>query len=278
MYNFICIIVCVLQFPTMLLISNIYPRVAIDFFKTSVHVVSDSSGNSSYIYRPKPVDIDMLHNVNITPFLLLLSAMIAGFAMLTKRMIETSEGDSLCSAFSAENYEVSRSPGVVMWNLLFISIITLVHVVLVLAVNTPCSADFIVLSCVLTILPLAAISLPQPLPGSRHVYNTDDTVQPPMFCGFPPHVAYVSVFTIAAWYSAGAIPYDPTGLKLQVAVASLLLDLFALCLGHLWDAPPSLATIINSRLFYCCCVSAANITLFITFHTCFPTNYTLHVD
>lgn len=274
MYNCVCIAACVLQFPFVLLVANISPRVAVDVFKTSVHVVSDALGNSSYIYRPKPVDIDMLHNVNVTPLFLLLSAMVAAFVLLTRRMVATSESDGLSAPFSVDNSDVALSPGVVMWNMLFIFIIAAVHVGLVLIINTPCSVDYMVLSSVLTVVPLAAVSLPQPLHGTRHVYNAGDTIPPPLFCGFPPHVAYVSVFAIATWYNAGVIAYDPTGLKLQAAAATLFLDLFALCLGHLWDSPPSVTTIVNTRLFYCCCVSAGNIAVVVTFNSSFPTHYT----
>lgn len=274
MFSVIAIAVCVLQFAVVLLLSNVMPRVMVDIFKTSVHVVSDTLGNSSYVYRAKPVDIDMLHNVNATALLLLLSGVVAAFALLTRRIMEQLDGDKLNSPFAVENTEVSRCPSVGMWNLLFIGIIAAAHVVLVLVVNTPCSVEFIALACITSILPLAVISLPQPLSGSRHVYNTGDTVPPPLFCGFPPHVAYVTAFAVAAFYSAVAIPYDPTGLKLQAAAAITLLDLFALCLGHLWDSPPSVNTIVNSRLFYCCCVSCANIAVLTAFNSWFPTRYT----
>ena len=90
----------------------------------------------------------------------------------------------------------------------------------------------------------------------------------------PVGVGGLAILSVGAFVTMKSIQYDPTGFRVQTLVIVTALDLFVVALGHLWDSPPSINTVMNSRLMYACCMAWGMVILHIlSSRGGFPTEY-----
>lgn len=86
-------------------------------------------------------------------------------------------------------------------------------------------------------------------------YDGDDGQDRPVIpaCGVPPGLGSLVMFCVGAWVICAWIQYDPDSDRVQLVSMAVGVDLLVVALGHLWDSPPVISTVVNSRVFYACC-------------------------
>lgn len=278
-------ILCALQLLGVLALTFNGPRARVDVFRLALHVVWDKStvnatgpATDSHVslFRDRPVVVDVSHGVNVTSGFLLCSLAVTCFGIFTWHLCEMSQEDAMAGPFAADNPEVVGNGGVVLWNLVFLALTCALHVLLLTVALSPCSVEYIALVSVLQCTPLAFVCLPTQT--CRHSYTQglgpEDRTHP-----LPPlgvSVSLLSVICIAmtSLYAALSIQYDPTGFRAQLIGVLATMDLVVLSLGHLWDKPPSVSTIVNARLVYVVGASGVLLATLYSFATAFPTRYT----
>lgn len=264
----------------------------VDVYSTSLHVVewldrvesmnsnvSEAGGvigqaferkSRDVIYLPKPVDVDVAHGMSITPLFFLFGVVVGGFVFMTGRMENESEDDALMGPYAVENNGLVGSSSAVLWNSMFVGVIWVSHLIFVLIAVTPASTERVVLCWAVLAVPLGVICQPRSgTMGWRRYgygagYDGDEEQQRPAIpaCGVPPGLGGLVTFCIGAWVICAWIQYDPDGYRVQLVSMVVGVDLLVVALGHLWDSPPVIYTVVNARVFYLCCVVTAMVILY----------------
>lgn len=233
-------------------------------WNASVHsaMIRDSKkGWRDVVYEEKPVDVDIAHGVSLVWPVILSTLCILSFVFTTARMESESEDGAMNGPYSLENGMVTKSSSVVFWTSLFVGSVAVLHVLFASLIVTPACWERVALVWVLLFLPLAVMSQPRQcaMYQSRSPYSSSmsgledgqDDLYPIPPCGIHLPVGSVIVFFLGVWCAATSIKYDPDSYRAQLLGIVAGIDLFVLGLGHLWDSPPSIRTVVNSRLVYC---------------------------
>lgn len=177
------------------------------------------------------------------------------------------------------------SSSVVLWNSLFVGMVASAHAVFVVIIVTPTSVERAVLSWLVLVVPLAAMSQPRCATGGlgggggglgyRTVYDGGETRPAIPACGIPTGMGSVVLYCVGVCVIVSSMEYDPGSCRVQLLAVVVVADLLVVGLGHLWDNPPAVRTVVNARLFYACCVAAGNICLYWLMGAAdqFPTEY-----
>lgn len=272
---------CLSNVPIMVYIVSKYPKVTVDSYTTSLHLVSDTHTNGTSIFREHPVDVDMKFDMNISQAFILSSVTITMFVVMTSNMVDTTNDESMLQEFVSENEDISRSPGIAMWNVLFFAEVALSHYITVCLVCTPCSWELGVLIFLMIVVPILLIIMPQSKTYrdsyTMHFSQGNDEPRPPLFCGIPKHVLYLVAMVGGLYMMINNIPFDPTTYKFQLAFSVAVVDTMVLAVGHMWDMPPTVSTVVNTRTIYTIWVIIVNIFVYLSYENMFSTKYTEHL-
>lgn len=271
---------CLSNVPIMVYMVSKYPKITVDTYTTSLHLVSDTRTNGTSIFRDHPVDVDMHFAMSISQAFLLSSVTVAMFVVMTSNMVETTNEDAMLQEFVSENDDISRSAGVAMWNILFFAEVALSHYITICIVCTPCSRELASLIFSMIVIPILLIIMPQSK-TYRNSYSIqfsheNDMPRPPLFCGIPKHVIYLVAMVAGLCMMLNNIPFDPTTYKFQLAFSVAIMDTMILALGHMWDMPPTVSTVVNTRTIYTVWIIIVHILVYSSFDKTFPTTYTEH--
>lgn len=273
------------QVGLLVLASSQSPRVTVDVYTTNLNLARDTASNhtSLSLIRAKPVTVDLAHGINITPLFLGSSLLIAAFSFLTSHMCDTSPEDSLLSPYCVGNPLIEGNSAFSLWNFIFALTIAAWHATLFTATLSPCSVQGVALLSLLCIVPMVAVCAPR-IPHGHPVYSNmqeggvfdhDAAPHAPQHpYGVPPGLASIATALLASLWYMGSLQYDPTTYRVQALGLVIALDLLLLGLGHLWDNPPSVATVVNARLCFACAAAATNIAVLCSFPAAFPVTYT----
>ena len=275
--------------------------ITVDIYSASLHILqihNNPTLNSSLVhgvitrhrksawrdvvYGPKPVDIDFWHNLSLLwPVFLSTFAIICFLCMTIRMQIESQDG-ALDGAFMHENGSISASPSAVLWTSLFVASLGCVHAFFIPVIICPAIAERIVLCWFLMFLPLAVMCQPSSNPDKAagyaytHGSRYDDDYGPRKAipaCGIRTSWGSVIALILAVYIIALWIEYDPDSYRMELLLVVSGVDLFILGLGHLWDRPPSIGTILNARIAYCVCIL---IIIAIVFpHTMYPGGFSV---
>lgn len=69
------------------------------------------------------------------------------------------------------------------------------------------------------------------------------------------------MFCVGAWVTCSWIQYDPDSYRVQLVCMVVGVDLLVVALGHMWDSPPAVCTVVNARVFYACCAVTGVVVL-----------------
>lgn len=232
------------------------------FWNASKHsaLVRDSrDGWRDVVDAARPLETDIAHGVSLAWPVIVTVLLVCLFLFMTGRMESESEDGAMRSAYSVENAAISKSSTVVLWTSLFVAGVGAAHVFFVALVVTPAAWERVALVWAALFLPLAVMCQPRPslLYHSSSPYGAlgeqeDGGLQHPIpACGVHPPVGATAVFFAGVWGAAASIQYDPDSYRVQLLCVVAAIDLFVLGLGHLWDSPPSVRTVVNARVTYC---------------------------
>jgi hypothetical protein len=240
--------VALLQLGVIGLLTYTNPPRTADVYYTMLRIVHDPTTNHTALDKETPVRVHMMRHISLTEPILVASLWIAGFILLTRYLTMHSEEGVIAGSFAVENEEVSQSPGMMLWNAAFVFVILSSHAVYFAMCLTPCSREYLVLSLLVGCTPLVLISMPRLFKSAE--YQSMVHQQGTVVCGVPAHVLLLCVYTIYMLYAATGIEYDPARYRSQLVLYLASVDLIVLGTGHLWEAPPSINTVLNCRLIY----------------------------
>jgi hypothetical protein len=260
-------VVLLLSTATMLSYTRTVP---FDIYHTSMNTFFDNSSNQTVIDYTHPVHTDIVHDSNLGETIMIASVATTAYLLITRAMIQAYDKngsrESLNDPFSLTNPEIASSPAMLLWNSSFALVLVATHFILLAVTITPCSVEYIALSTLLTAGPLVYICMPRAAPEDHR--NT----KPVLLCGIPNHLGWMVLYIVYSLYAASSIRYDPTGYRYQVLLLACTLDVFLLGIGHLWDFPPAINTVMNCRTLYIAVTGIAIIVLMYV-HAQFPTRY-----
>jgi hypothetical protein len=243
-----------------------------DFYHTTVNSFIRTPDNQTVVDYLHPVAVQMVYNTNLGECILLCALCIGTFAVITRAMLvgyhENGNSEALDGAFSSDNSEIAESPSMLLWNFSFACLIALSHFIYFATTITPCSSEYLVLCSLLTTVPLVLICMPRPCKPTSDYGNA----KPVLLCGIPNHLLHLVAYLSGALWITVAIRYDPTGCRFQFLVLVIAVDLLVLGVGHLWDHPPAIRTVVNCRILYVGFISTSLLVLMYAQHL-FPTRY-----
>lgn len=223
------------------------PPMTIDIYRTSLNLIFNVHTNQTNVDSLSPVNIVFRHSMSLTEIILMLTIATTAYLMLTRTMLKSYSDNGntgiLDDPFSTENSDIAASPAILLWNTLFAFILCGIHFIYLAVAITPCTPEYIVLCNLVISIPLVLIAMP------RKPNNTFESA-PPLLCGIPGHLIYLAVFMSSAIYIMSAITYDPNTFKVQLLLLMIANDILIFALGHLWDFPPSITTVLNCRIGY----------------------------
>lgn len=252
----------VLQVFLMMTFIFSYPAVKADIFSSRIRLVMDSLTNTTAIDLYDPIETHYMHSVNISAIFLIISGLVAAFAVMSYQIASEGLAQSDVSGedYVSENVEFTSHSTIVLWNQIFLLLVVSSHVLVAGVMCSPCSIHFLIMTGFLVYYAFSKILLPRNQSVGGRAQSTSS-------------MTAIILYVTAMYYSVSNIALDTSLHKAQVISILVFVDLLTVIVGHVWDAEPTFKTILNCRMLYLLLVGPMLLAIYAMWHPTFRNHF-----